>query len=182
MKISELKNCPHWLKEAITKDADVTIVDGIVHWHSGTWNSGVWYGGIWENGDWYDGHWLDGIWENGGWFNGNWYGGTWHNGTWRTGIWHNGTWHSGTWQFGHWHSGAWNTEALQTIRFKYLPKLDSDKSISIGCKTKTREEWDAWFAGDEVFTTPRGTDTFKLIVANYKAFIAYAEELNLFER
>ena len=182
MKISELTNCPKWLKEARTENADVEIIDGVVHWRSGTWNSGVWYNGIWENGDWYDGHWLDGTWHNGTWKDGYWYDGLWHSGTWRNGTWKDGTWKSGLWLGGTWESGSWEATLLQTIRFKYFPKLGSDKYISIGCQTKTREEWDAWFAGDEIFTTPRGTEEFKLIKANYKAFIAYAEELNLFEK
>ena len=39
--------------------------------------------------------------------------------------------------------------------------------IQIGCKTKTIEEWDAWFAGTEEFATRRGTPEFELIQAAY---------------
>ena len=184
MKISELEDCPGWLKIAKTENADVEILNGFVHWNSGTWRSGIWEEGYWETGTWINGIWKDGIWKNGTWENGGWYGGTWERGTWHNGTWHNGLWSDGIWKGGLWNrgvwaGGVWNSKALQTIRFKYFPKLGSDKYISIGCQTKTREEWDAWFAGDEIFSTPRGTETFDLIEANYKAFIAYAEHLKL---
>ncbi len=47
MKISELENCPDWLREADTENADIMIIDGKVHW-----NNGIWYDGIWCDGTW----------------------------------------------------------------------------------------------------------------------------------
>jgi hypothetical protein len=209
MKIEELENCPKWLKEANTENADVTIVDKLVHWHSGTWNNGVWEGGVWHNGTWndgfwrtgtflagewldgywYSGYWNSGTWCDGTWYNGDWIDGTWYKGTWKDGTWYNGLWNSGTWKHGtwkhgtwisgNWEGGIWKEAGNQHQRIKYSPSLREDKTISIGCKTKTRDEWDEWFAGKETFETPRGTDTFDLIEANYRAFIAYAEHLNL---
>ena len=214
MKISELENCPDWLKNANTEDANVEIIDGVVHWyrgswkagtwergtwHNGTWVNGIWEDGLWKDGLWRNGYWIDGTWRNGDWDTGDWMNGTWWDGTWKSGIWHNGrwlsgvwhtgTWNSGTWVDGTWEGGAWyggvwekgtwKGAGNQHQRIKYSPSLRKDKTITIGCKTKTREEWDKWFAGTEEYRTPRGTPTFKLIVANYKAFIAYAEELEL---
>ena len=52
-------------------------------------------------------------------------------------------------------------------------------SVSIGCKTKTVAEWDNWFAGTEEFDTPRGTEEFRRIRANYLAVRAYVEAMGL---
>ena len=164
MKISELENCPDWLREADTENANVEIIDGAVQWCSGTWNNGTWEGGTWENGTW-----LGGTWKSGGWWNGTWNDGTWNDGTWEGGLWVGGTWVG----------GSWESDNIQTIRFKYFPRLNGDKTITIGCKTKTREEWDKWFAGTEEYKTPRGTEAFQKIVFSYQQFIAYAETFNL---
>ncbi len=233
MKISQLKNCPPWLKRAKTKNADVKIINGIVHWHSGTWCSGAWYGGewhngIWERGTWYDGTWhrglweagtwdkgiwLRGIWEKGTWKDGTWHNGTWYRGTWKDGTWKAGVWHYGTWETGHWlagcwkfgtwekgtwengiwkdgtwNNGTWNNgtwecgtwhKGEQGVRSPYFPKLVANKQIKIGCKTKSRDEWDAWFEGTEEFCTSRRSLTFNLIHASYKGFITYVETLKL---
>ncbi len=209
MKIEELANCPHWLKEAVTENADVDIIEGVVHWHSGTWHSGVWENGVWETGLWKGGTWKHGLWKSGTWEGGTWHSGTWRYGTWNDGRWHEGTWCNGIWEDGHWYSGYWNNGTwydgfwhngtwengiwhngiwdrgslkkahIRHQRFKYSPALRADNSIIIGCQTKTREQWDAWFAGDEEFETPRNSEEFKLIEANYIGFIAYAEQLNL---
>ena len=48
-----------------------------------------------------------------------------------------------------------------------------DDKIGIGCKVMSIEEWDAWFASDETFETPRDTDDFRRIFAHYLAFKAY---------
>ncbi len=65
MKISELENCPDWLKEADTEDADVDIFDGVVHWYKGVWWGGTWEGGVWKGGVWEGGTWENGNWERG---------------------------------------------------------------------------------------------------------------------
>lgn len=204
MKIEELANCPDWLKEAVTENADVDIIEGVVHWHSGTWHSGVWENGVWETGLWKGGTWKHGLWKSGTWEGGTWHSGTWRSGTWNYGTWNDGRWREGTWcngiwEDGHWYSGYWNNGTwydgfwhngtwdrgslkkahIRHQRFKYSPALRADNSIIIGCQTKTREQWDAWFAGDEEFETPRNSEEFKLIEANYIGFIAYAEQLNL---
>jgi len=45
-------NWPQWLQEAQIEDADVSIIDDVVHWHDGVWVDGVWEGGAWESGTW----------------------------------------------------------------------------------------------------------------------------------
>jgi len=39
--------------------------------------------------------------------------------------------------------------------------------------TKTVAEWDEFFAGEEVFDTPRGTEAFELIRKSYAAARGY---------
>ena len=46
-------------------------------------------------------------------------------------------------------------------------------SLSIGCKTKTFEEWREWFAGSEEYSTPRGSEDFKRLHAIFLAHEAY---------
>jgi hypothetical protein len=50
---------------------------------------------------------------------------------------------------------------------------DKYDTIYIGCKADTIEGWDAFFASDIVYDTPRDTDDFKRIRANYEAVRAY---------
>ena len=50
--------------------------------------------------------------------------------------------------------------------------------ISIGCKSKCIEDWDAWFKSNETFDTDRNTDDFKRIYANYVAVREYYNILN----
>ena len=50
--------------------------------------------------------------------------------------------------------------------------------IKIGCKEKTIEEWDTFFASEEVYLTERNTDDFKQIQATYEAYKAYLTFLN----
>ena len=47
--------------------------------------------------------------------------------------------------------------------------------LRIGCKEKTFEEWENWFAGTEEFSTERNTDDFKRIQASFLAYKAYYE-------
>jgi hypothetical protein len=49
MNISDLQNCPQWLADASTSNADVEWVDGQVAWRGGTWRDGTWYGGTWRD-------------------------------------------------------------------------------------------------------------------------------------
>jgi hypothetical protein len=50
--------------------------------------------------------------------------------------------------------------------------------IQIGCTEKTIEQWDSFFASDEVYSTERNTDDFKQIQAVYEAYKAYLTFLN----
>ena len=54
----------------------------------------------------------------------------------------------------------------------------TDGNISIGCKTRSIEEWDAFFASEETLTTPRNTQEFKQIQAVYEAYKAYLTHLS----
>lgn len=54
----------------------------------------------------------------------------------------------------------------------------TDGLIHIGCKKQTIEEWDAFFASDEVYQTQRNTPDFEQIQAVYLAYKAYIQHLN----
>ena len=175
MKLEEvilLKNCPNWLKiKGIeVKNEDIEIIDGIVHWNSGTWvkgiwkygiwHDGTWYKGIWKGGQWRGGTWCDGTWEEGDWKDGTWKNGDWKDGTWVGGTWMNGIWHNGTWKFGIWYNGV-------KLKVKYVFSTNckwkitySDTEINIGCTSKTIDEWVTWLDTDEVFETPRDSEQF----------------------
>jgi hypothetical protein len=70
------------------------------------------------------------------------------------------------------------------LRRAYLPMFCTwthgivDGAIQIGCKTKSIEEWDAFFASDEVYTTDRGTPEFVQIQAVYESYKAYLKVIN----
>jgi hypothetical protein len=106
MKISELPNCPAWLKEAHTKDASVEAcswdANGVIWrygvWLDGEWRGGVWHGGEWRGGVWHGGVWCGGEWRYGEWLGGEWLDGVWLDGEWRGGVWLGGAWHGGEWQ------------------------------------------------------------------------------------
>ena len=55
------------------------------------------------------------------------------------------------------------------VTYSLLP----DVVVHIGCKSKSIEGWDAWFAGGDEFDTPRDSDDFQRIRANYLAVRAY---------
>ena len=48
-----------------------------------------------------------------------------------------------------------------------------NNKIIIGCKEKTIEEWDLFFASDKVYETKRNTEDFKQIQAVYESYKAY---------
>ena len=54
----------------------------------------------------------------------------------------------------------------------------TDGMIHIGCEKRNIEDWDNFFASDEVITTERNTDEFKQIEAVYNAYKAYILTLN----
>ena len=54
----------------------------------------------------------------------------------------------------------------------------TDGLIHIGCEKRSIEDWDKFFASDEVITTERNTPEFKQIQAVYEAYKAYLNFLN----
>ena len=54
----------------------------------------------------------------------------------------------------------------------------TDGLIHIGCKKQTIQEWDDFFASDEVYSTERNTPEFKQIQAVYNAYKAYLTTLS----
>ena len=54
----------------------------------------------------------------------------------------------------------------------------TDGLIHIGCEKRSIEDWDKFFASDEVITTERNTHEFKQIQAVYEAYKAYLNFLN----
>ena len=143
MKIKDLKNAPEWLREAKVRNEDVEIIDDVVIWKDGIWEDGIWKDGIWERGIWERGTWRRGIWERG----------TWEDGIWRCGIWERGTWRGGFKSIGH---------------CRWAVYYSTEGIIKIGCETKTLEDWDKWFAGDEEFETKRNTPEFLKIKNSYE--------------
>lgn len=51
----------------------------------------------------------------------------------------------------------------------------TDGLIHIGCEKRSVEEWDEFFASDNVIQTQRNTDEFKQIQAIFNAYKAYLE-------
>ena len=45
--------------------------------------------------------------------------------------------------------------------------------IHIGCEKRTIEDWDIFFASDNIIQTDRNTEEFKQIQAVYNAYKAY---------
>ena len=75
-------------------------------------------------------------------------------------------------------SGANLSDAIKmSIHCKWSHGI-TDGMIHIGCEKRTIEDWDNFFASDEVITTERNTDEFKQIEAVYNAYKAYILTLN----
>jgi hypothetical protein len=55
----------------------------------------------------------------------------------------------------------------------------TDGTINIGCKSGSVAEWDAFFAGDEEYETPRDSEDFKRIHAHYLAVRAYVTHMGI---
>ena len=79
------------------------------------------------------------------------------------------------------HADLIRAENIETaylpIFCKWTPCIIGDK-IKIGCKEKTVEEWDSFFASNETFETSRDSEQFKQIEAVYLAYKAYYLHLN----
>jgi hypothetical protein len=75
--------------------------------------------------------------------------------------------------------GAKNKEQAYLPMFcKWSNAIIGDK-IKIGCKEKTIEEWDSFFASDKTYQTDRKTRDFKQIQAVFLAYKAYLTHLKL---
>ena len=66
--------------------------------------------------------------------------------------------------------------AALPIFCKWEVSIKNDK-ISIGCKTKSVQDWDSFFLSDGVFDTTRDTEAFNRIEANYLAAKAYLNHM-----
>ena len=102
-----------------------------------------------------------------------------YHGTLEAGNWENGTWHSGNWYGGTWEGGTFKSGS-RVITSKYNIYINSNKTITIGCKTKTYGEWNKWFKSKKTYNTPRDTPTFQQIHAHYNAIVAYGKTLGTF--
>ena len=51
----------------------------------------------------------------------------------------------------------------------------TDGLVHIGCEKRSVEEWEDFFASDDVIQTQRNTDEFKQIHAIFNAYKAYLE-------
>lgn len=148
------ENAPQWLKDAKTENAvvEIEVSFGI---EIVIWKSGTWRDGVWRGGTW-----LGGVWR----------GGEWLGGTWRDGMWLGGTWRGGTWRGG-----------FRSICSKWYVTISLKGMIWIGCKEKTIADWDKWFKGKEIFSTPRDSQEFKMIYAHYRAMREYALILDVWK-
>ena len=74
--------------------------------------------------------------------------------------------------------GANLSGAIMPIFCKWSTHGIVGSKIKIGCETRSIEDWDKFFASDEVLTTPRNTPEFKQIRAVYESYKAYLNILN----
>ena len=74
--------------------------------------------------------------------------------------------------------GAINKEAAYLPIFCRWSYSILGNKIQIGCEERTIEQWDEFFASEEVLSTQRNTDDFKQIQAVYEACKAYLTFLN----
>jgi len=75
-------------------------------------------------------------------------------------------------------SSAKKENSILPIYCKWGVNYSSDfKTIHIGCKSMSINDWDKWFKGSETFSTARNTEDFKLIEANYRAVKSYCQTM-----
>jgi hypothetical protein len=67
--------------------------------------------------------------------------------------------------------------ARMPIFCKWSYSITDNKTINIGCESRTLEDWDNFFKSDEVLTTQRDTKEFKQIKAVFEACKAYIKAL-----
>ena len=75
-------------------------------------------------------------------------------------------------------NSAYLSGAIMPIFCKWSTHGIVDGKIRIGCETRSIEDWDKFFASDEIITTPRNTHEFKQIRAVYESYKAYLTILN----
>jgi len=75
-------------------------------------------------------------------------------------------------------SGAVNAKLANMPIYCKWPVTVLGEGIQIGCKWKTIDTWDAFFASEEEYSTRRGTDEFNQIRAAYEGYRAYYTFLN----
>ena len=68
--------------------------------------------------------------------------------------------------------------AVKVPMFCKWPHGITDGLVHIGCEKRSVEDWDKFFASDDVIKTPRDTPDFKQIRAVYEAYKAYLNVIN----
>lgn len=61
---------------------------------------------------------------------------------------------------------------------KWTHGITNGNLIHIGCEKRTIEEWDSFFASEEIISSKRGTQEFKQIQAVFESYKAYLNILN----
>jgi len=131
MKISELVECPQWLLDAETSNADVEIKNGWVIWNSGDFRGGDFLGGNFLGG--------------------NFRGGDFWGGDFRGGNFLGGNFRGGDFRGGNFLGGNVKGIAAQNLRAHtglYLYQVsafiatDGRRFVQMGCLLKTIEQWD----------------------------------------
>ena len=177
MKIKDLINPPQWLLEAVTADEDVNIVNGVVHWRSGTFSYGVFEGvfhsGTFSNSAFTGGKFCEGTFTNSRFINGVFMSGTFINSTFIYGTFANGLFINSEWVGGYFKSGNITNSKITATCAKHIPSLTAKGRINIGTYTKSTEEWDEFFSGNESLDVSRGSKQFLQIHAAYEAIKAY---------
>jgi hypothetical protein len=186
MKISELKNAPEWLVLADTFNADVEITSyGWVIWRGGNFLGGDFRGGDFRGGNFLGGNFLGGDFLGGNFLGGNFLGGDFRGGNFLGGNFLGGDFLGGNFRGGDFRGGNFRggnfRGGVMMPTCKWVFGVTAGGKIKIGCEEKTIEEWDAWFAGSETFSTPRNTVAFQKIQASYEATKAYLKIVKPFE-
>jgi len=68
--------------------------------------------------------------------------------------------------------------AVKVPMFCKWPHGITDGLVHIGCEKRSVEDWDKFFASNDVIKTPRDTPDFKQIRAVYEAYKAYLNVIN----
>jgi len=167
MRKQDLPNCPEWLLKADTYNEDVEwSIFGYLIWNGGDFLGGDFLGGDFRGGNFRGGNFRGGNFLGGDFLGGNFLGGNFLGGDFCGGNFRGGNFLGGT----------------MMPHNKWRCGVESNGLIRIGCKVKSMQEWDSWFAGNETFSTPRGTKEFAKIQANYLAVKTYVIFLEDFKK